>query len=79
MGAMKNNALGTNGYGGVNTDGYILGDNGTGNASSLNTRTVTAKKAKAIFNFKCVYEDYSYGVHNANYIKALLTNANAAL
>ena len=79
MGAMKNNALGTNGYGGVNTDGYILGDNGTGNASSLNPRTVTAKQAKAIFNFKCVYEDYSYGVHNANYIKALLTNANAAL
>ena len=76
---MMLNTGGPNGYGGVNTTGYIIGDNGTGNASSSNPRTVTAKKAKAIFNFKCVYEDYSYGVHNANYIKALLTNANAAL
>ncbi len=79
QGIMKNNGLGTNGYGGVNTDGYILGDNGTTNASSSNPRTVTAKKAKAIFNFKCIYEDYSYGVHNPDYIKALLTNANEAL
>lgn len=79
QGMMKNNGNGTNGYGGVNTDGYILGDNGTSNASSSNPRTVTAKQAKAIFNFKCIYEDYSYGVHNPNYIKALLTNANEAL
>ena len=76
---MMLNTGGPNGYGGVNTTGYIIGDNGTDNASSSNPRTVTAKKAKAIFNFKCIYEDYSYGVHNANYIKALLTNANAAL
>ena len=69
----------TNGYGGANTDGYVLGDNGTANASSSNPRTVTAKQAKAIFNFKCVFEDYSYGVHNPNYIKALLTNSKAAI
>ena len=76
---MMLNTGGPNGYGGVNTTGYIIGDNGTSNASSSNPRTVTAKKAKAIFNFKCIYEDYSYGVHNPKYIKALLTNANAAL
>jgi len=76
---MKNSAVGTNGYGGVNTDGYILGDNGTGNASSSNPRTVTAKQAKAIYNFKCIYEDYSYGVHNPTYFKALLTNSKAVI
>lgn len=76
---LKNNGVGTNGYGGVNTDGYILGDNGTGNASSSNPRTVTAKQAKAIYNFKCVYEDYSYGVHNPDYIKAVLENAKAII
>lgn len=73
------NTGGPNGYGGVNSNGYIFGDNGTSNASSSNPLRVTAKQAKAIFNFKCVYEDYSYGVHNANYIKALLQNSKEAI
>lgn len=67
-----------NAYGG-SSNGNIIGNNGTANASSSNPRTVSKKKAAAIFNFKCVYKDMSFGVHNADYIEALLTNSNEAL
>jgi|GEM_PF-749273 len=74
-GILKNTGDGTNEYGGVNSTGYVLGNDGINNANSTtNPRTLTAKKAKALHAFLCIREDYSYGVHNSKYIQALLTN-----
>ncbi len=51
------------------------------NANGMFTvpKTLTAKQAGAVHNYKLVYYDSSYGAHNYPYVKALLTNSIASL
>lgn len=48
-------------------------------ASSTKPLKLTAKQAKALYNFKFIQEDLSLGVHNYNYAVALLTNTLEAV
>jgi hypothetical protein len=67
---------GANAYGGVST-GTIC--KGGASVSSSNKLKVTEQQAAAIFDFKVVMIDGSFGVHNYKYTKALLSNINAIL
>ena len=40
---------------------------------------LTADEAGAIFNYKLIYGDKSYGAHNYKYVKALLVNSIESL
>jgi hypothetical protein len=41
--------------------------------------TLTANQAAAVYNYKLVYYDSSYGAHNFPYVRALLTNSIEAI
>ncbi|MEZ4842416.1 MAG: cytochrome c3 family protein [Flavobacteriaceae bacterium] len=63
----------------IDSDGYVLGGDGTTRASSTNPLVAPAKVAQAIWNYKTLEEDKSNGVHNPKYSKALLKNSIEAL
>ena len=63
----------------IDASGYVLGGDGTSWASSSNPLVVPVAEAQAIWNYKTVVEDNSEGVHNPDYVKALLKNSIEAL
>jgi hypothetical protein len=54
---------------------YILGGDGENLASSDNPLIVPVRIAQAIWNYKTISEDNSEGIHNPNYLRALLKNS----
>jgi len=62
----------------ISASGSVQGGNG-GNASSSNPLVVPVKDAQVIWNYKTIEEDKSNGIHNPNYVRALLKNSIEAL
>ena len=60
-------------------NGLLNEASGLWNASSDTPLVVTANQAGAMLNFKTVEEDRSLGLHNPDYVIALLTNSIEAL
>ncbi len=59
--------------------GWISEPGGLFNATSSNPLNVTADEAGALLNYRIVTEDRSRGIHNPQYIVALLTNSLESL
>lgn len=56
----------------------VMNENADGTYSPK-SKKVSAKQARAVYNYMVVYSDHSYGVHNPSYVKALLNNTIASL
>ncbi len=54
--------------------GLMNGTTGLVNASSSAPLVIPGTQAAAIANYRTIYGDHSFGLHNPGYIKAILTN-----
>lgn len=52
-------------------DGYLV--------MPSSTKQIPERVSKAVFNYRFLYQDHSYGLHNPNYATALMTNSIADL